>query len=194
MLDLRQRIIAIIIGVLGVIIILGLAYVLTRADEEVVDTPPPGTVETTQPPAAGEEVEPPEETPGGEELPPPVQKTSDELRAEQTARVFVERFSTYSNQNDNVHIEDALTMATAKMATWINTQAVAQESVYAGQTTRVITTVVNVLTNNSAKIGVTAQQVQQSDTGTNTVYRTGKVLLVKQGDGWLVDGLFWDEQ
>ena len=64
----------------------------------------------------------------------PVEK-SREIYAKQIARLFVERFTTFSNQNGNTHIDDVLILATPQMGKWIETQKIKAAAEYHGVTT-----------------------------------------------------------
>ncbi|MFA7245470.1 MAG: hypothetical protein WC070_04845 [Candidatus Magasanikbacteria bacterium] len=63
--------------------------------------------------------------------------TPEEQFLKQMSRFFVERFFTYSNQNNNVHIVELQSLATPSMNTWMNTQMRKKEQDYSGVTTRV---------------------------------------------------------
>lgn len=63
--------------------------------------------------------------------------TPEEQFLKQMSRFFVERFFTYSNQNDNVHISELQGIVTPGMNTWMMTQMRQKEQNYSGVTTRV---------------------------------------------------------
>lgn len=116
---------------------------------------------------------------------------SAEVYVKQLTEVFVERFFTYSNQNDNSHVEDAVAMSTGVMAKWVKTQAQKMASEYQGVATQVVASSVRALTADKATVGVDVQQVfegQKSD----TISRTGRAELVKIGKDWKIDGFFWE--
>ena len=111
----------------------------------------------------------------------------------QVTRTFVERFASYSNQNDNRHIEDALLLATPQMRTWVESQETIYDAAYAGVIARVIAASLEEKTDASAQVQVQVQEVQRTDTEETIQYRTGTVQLVRQGSEWKVNGLFWEE-
>lgn len=106
----------------------------------------------------------------------------------QTARAFVERFATYSNQNGNAHIDDVLPLASASMARWIESQRVSASSTYEGVTTRVVTSKITNKTDAAATVRVETQQVKNGKTS----YRSGRVELVNENGVWKVSGLYWE--
>ena len=131
------------------------------------------------------------------ELPPdattvPASNTDPDANyAQQFASIFVERFSSFSNQNNNTHLEEVFAMATARMQTWMQTQRVEQQDLYQGKTVRVIATTVDAFSPEQESIGIQAQVEDTSSAGSVVTYRNGRVELVRSGNDWLVDGFFW---
>jgi len=122
----------------------------------------------------------------------PTNVNPDELLAKQISRIFVERFATYSNQNDNSHIQDALLLATNTMQQWIRTQSQDKSNQYKGVTTRVLSSAVTAQTDTTASVAIAVQQEQRSAESSNVVQKKGRVDLTKIGNMWFVDGFFWD--
>jgi len=123
----------------------------------------------------------------------PVDIDADELLAKQISRIFVERFATYSNQNDNSHIQDALLLATSSMQEWIRTQVQDKSNQYKGVTTRVLSSSVTSKTETTATVAIAVQQEQRSAEASDIVQRKGRVELSKIGEMWFVNGFFWDK-
>lgn len=196
MITTRQKIfigIAVLLGVIAVILWLYF-FVLTPGQDDEDGTGISGGEGTTT--GAGQtvpgtldgdtgQVEEPEY----EELSGPEQQR---LYAKQLARIFVERFSSYSNQNDNRHIDDVLDMSTAQMAEWLETQRQAPGDVHSGVTTVVIASRVTSFSDSSAEVAVDVQQLVEEAEEESTQQRSGRVNLVKVGDDWKVNGLYWD--
>jgi len=116
----------------------------------------------------------------------------DELLAKQVSRIFVERFMTYSNQNDNRHIGDALVLATGSMASWIQAQSLETGDIYEGVTTRVLSSSVRDLTPTSATVEIAVQQEMRTATSSELMQKNGRVELVKAENTWLVNGFYWE--
>lgn len=111
----------------------------------------------------------------------------------QFAGIFVERFNSYSNQDDNKHIEEALGMSTEKMARWINTQKIAQSRNYEAVVTEVLST--SIEKSFSARVVVKIQAKITKITSAGKVFelKTGQVDLLKgTDDNWLVDRFAWE--
>ncbi len=196
MLDLRKRIfilVGIIAGVAAAILLVIFVFYSDRPVEEEV--PPVTNTPTLSEDDfifdygsnTGEENAIPRPTT------PAVDEGAEERFVKHFARTFVERFGSYSNQNDNRHIEEALEMSTARMQDWINTQAVAQSGSYTGATAQVIASNVTSFTASAATVTIGVQEVLQVANGEEQRnYKNGRVELQKVGDTWLVDGLYFE--
>lgn len=123
----------------------------------------------------------------------------DEMRAKQSTRIFVERFLSYSNQNNNQHVDDALVLSTESMRAWVLSQSVERGTLYEGMTTEILSTDLTEYTVNSAVVAFQARQVTSvadpdgsGRTSESTTMISGRVDLVKSGQIWLVNGLWID--
>lgn len=116
----------------------------------------------------------------------------DELLAKQISRIFVERFMTYSNQNDNKHVEDALKLATVEMESYIKAQSLQKSNDYQGVTTRVLSSSVREKAENKITVEVSVQQELRSAKTSELVQKKARVELVKGTNTWLVSGFFWE--
>ena len=125
---------------------------------------------------------------------PPVSDEDPEERfVRHLARTFVERFGSYSNQNKNRHIEEALLLSTSRMQGWIETQAVDQSGSYVGATSQVVASEVTSYTESKATVTVGVQEVVRRVGGTEERnYKNGRVELVRQGSEWKIDALYWE--
>lgn len=198
MFSLRQRIFIIISIVLGIIAIVIAGIFITarlKKNDGQINTPTQQTGE--QLPVTPAELI---QQPGA--VPPPsntVQPTfsSDipvERLARQVAELFVERFSTRSNQNNNEHINATLPFVTQSMGKWVQTQVVSPSEYYVGVRTDVITTEVVAITDKAATVRIEAMQLSEGGDTPGSVQKNGRVELVLDVSGaWKVDGFFWDK-
>ena len=187
MMDERKRLYIMISLVMGIILAVVILLVLLRGKSTPLPVGPPLDPVTGEPvPSAA--VREPEET----ILLPVSEAPSNpgEVYVRQLAGIFVERFGSFSNQNDNSHIVDAEAMATQKMSKWLRTQALIQEQEYVGQTTKVVAGSVISYSDQNAEVLV---DVQVLPSGGTASYRSGRVELTKIADDWKVDGLYWGE-
>jgi len=188
--DIRKRLFIIIGLVSFVIIAIVLVILFLTKDkvdntESVVETPQENIDNTTN---NGNQNN--TNTPTVKELPP---QNPEEVSAKQVARIFVERFETYSNQNDNSHIDDVLFLVTDSMVSWVKEQSLQQSSDYQGVTTQVLASNVSDLTSNSATVNIEAWQTVENSEGTVSLQKSGEVNLVKVGAEWKVDGFYWND-
>lgn len=192
MLDLRQRIF-IIIG-LSAGLILALVLLIVSGRDKAA---PGGEVVTVTSPAgdglpSGAVREPAAAAVESGAGAPAVASDPDEIYTAQLARIFVERFGSYSNQNDNQHIADALTMASERMAAWLETQKIASGAEYAGVMTKVVASSITQREADRAEVAIDVQQVSEGAGASPVAYKSGRVELVKVGKEWKVDGLYWE--
>lgn len=131
----------------------------------------------------------------------PVVPYSDDVYVRQLAKIFVERFSSFSSQGDNGQITDTMSLATPEMQAWMKTQMKTNSKDYEGTVTTVLATKVLEKTVRNASVAVEAQQMLEKKsaevTGSVTReqrIRKGKVTLVQVGNTWLVDGLYWNKE
>lgn len=121
-------------------------------------------------------------------------EASEETAVAALAKDFVERFGTYSNQNDNQHLDAVFPFVTPKMKEWLETQKITQGGSYTGKSTTVVVSSVTKLEGGSAEVDVSVQETLANSAGSAAPsYKKGQVELVKQGETWKVDGLFWEK-
>ncbi|MFA7314973.1 MAG: hypothetical protein WC025_03555 [Candidatus Magasanikbacteria bacterium] len=123
--------------------------------------------------------------------------TPEELFVKQLARIFVERFFTYSNQNNNINIQELENSVTAPMFAWMNLQAPENNVAYSGITTHVLSTALSDFNKNNgtAKVSVDANQLISKDiNGTiqqTTEQKKFEINFELSGSDWKVSGV-WD--
>ncbi len=113
--------------------------------------------------------------------------------AKQVAKIFVERFATYSNQNSNQNIDDVLSMSTPVMARWLETQRKDFVSEYIGVNTMVVASRVLNIDDSKATVELDVQQENMTSNGVQIQQKTGKVDLVNMDGDWKIDGFYWNK-
>ena len=113
----------------------------------------------------------------------------------QFTRDFVEQYATYSTQNNNNHLTLVRPFVTERMSSWLDIQAKQDmdSDVYRGVTTRVITSAFVSKSETTVTVEVTVQQEYVYRLSSNVRYRSATVSLIKNGESWLVDSLYWKE-
>lgn len=110
----------------------------------------------------------------------------------QLSGIFIERFLSFSNQNNNQHLYDVVGLVTEKMAKWVMAQAVKPSGEYQGINTTVVASSIKTITADKATVLVGVQRVYEGKES-KTEYKSGQVELVKVGQEWKVDGFYWDK-
>lgn len=199
MLTLRQRIFIITGIVVALIVVIILITVLPDKTTEDNQTIPGQSGQSGQSGFPGGTATNPS-VPGSPLTPPPAFATpSEDTYVLQLARIFVERFSTFSNQNDNVHIENVSSLVTAGMYKWVSAQDVTQGDKYEGVTTQVLSSSLLEKSESEAVVVIGAQQEISKMNGgidggitRDLVQKDGRVELAKLNGEWKVSGFYWD--
>jgi hypothetical protein len=182
--DIRKRILVIASIVIGVVLALVL-FILVIRDRGLSPKSAPNTPETNT------------GTPAVKNSPKPNAKTvepvgePEEIYLRQLARIFVERFGSFSNQNDNQHIVDALALSTKRMQSYIQSKEISFNSSYEGVTTIVVASHVVKRNQTTATVTVDVQRIVRTLGTEKTEYQTGTVGFSKEGGEWKVGSLFW---
>ena len=116
----------------------------------------------------------------------PVDPTERYIR--QRAKDFTVRFRSFSTNNKNKHIDDALVYVTNSMAIWVDTNRLEESAEYKEVTTNVISTKIESVTNAKAIVTV---GIQETDELGVVLQRHARVELEKRGNNWLVNGFFF---
>ena len=158
----------------------------------------PSTSPTTEPSPAKPTVQlPPVPSPAA------VARTPEEEAQESVsrlARLFAERFGTFSSQGRYEGIDDIMAVTTDSFQDWLNNKYMPElknqhsSATYSGQTTRVMSVTVEKFADDESQVAVRVQQAVTNDAGIVEVkYPVLKVALVKQNNTWLVDSAYWDK-
>ena len=190
MLTLRQRIFIVLGIVAAIIVAVVLFFLVVRAPQDTQDVIDDTIVDSATGPLILDNIA----TPRTDTVSQTTGQGSEEIYVKNIARIFVERFQTFSNQNNNEHIDDVLSLATAEMQAWMKTQTVSNSSVYEGMTTRVLTSSVESFSDIDAvvKIGARCTKTDVSGGADHIELTYATVLLKKIQDEWKVAGLFWE--
>ena len=192
MLTLRQRLALIITGIVLAIVLLIFGYWWSRRVPVTSSINQTGVTSTgpVAPPALSNDVP----RFGDLVATAPTNVNAEELYIRQLAGIFVERFGSYSNQNDNRNLADVAPISTPSLMAWVSRQAIAASNTYQGVTARVLSTNLVENTDTTATVTVGVQEtVSQAGTADELRQRTGRVELLKEGKTWLVNAFYWDK-
>jgi hypothetical protein len=115
------------------------------------------------------------------------------------ARIFVERFGSYSSESDFANVDDILALATprfqAELESLVETyrEQLEDQEGYTGISTLFIGYKTLSETETSATLLVTTQREESVGNPDNTTlrYQDVEVALVRNGDSWLIDDVTW---
>ncbi len=125
----------------------------------------------------------------------PVVATS--AAASTVARVFVERFGSYSTESGYTNIDDVLSLTTTelqgKLKSLLEDAQAKPSGKYYGVSTRLMSSKVVSETDTQTVFKISTQRQESFDSPANTSvrYQDINVTLVKQGDLWLVSDFSW---
>lgn len=194
MLTLRQRLFIIISIIAGLIIAIVLGIFVYRKWQNQsgsIMTPVQPTVLITDTAPSVNNAQPVQPIVGKQTALLPLPTNPEEIYLRQLATIFVERFASYSNQNDNKHIDDTIALATPSLQKWMKSQTQVASLTYAGVTTEVMSAAIKSKTTDKAIIEIGARQVVVENGATKTVQKKAEVTLEKMSGEWKVGALYW---
>ncbi len=121
-------------------------------------------------------------------------RTSDEIEqngAKQLARIFVERYGTYSTDNNSQNLEEVRSLVTPELWQKIAPKTTAKAAVFTGVTTQVVTMDVQKWSGTNAEFFFKTVRNQLQGTVPSSVQQNITVSMVKTGDTWLVSNFVW---
>ena len=113
--------------------------------------------------------------------------------AKQIAKVFAERYGSFSNQNGYQNIKEVQSISTSELYSSIskimnNKQ---NESTYYGVSTNVISVVITDWNATKANVKLSAKRVETKNGTTKNINQDATVTVVKSGSNWLVSSFKW---
>lgn len=125
--------------------------------------------------------------------------TTQAVSAATVAKIFIERFGSYSTESNYANIDDILALATTTLQTQLNTIAdearakLSADTAYYGISTKVISQNLDSSTDTETKLTVMTQREEAvgSPGNTSVKYQNITLDLVKSGDTWLVNSFTW---
>lgn len=172
---------------LAAVVLLALWALLGR--RQPATPPPAGSPTTTEPDLTG--VLP---QPSG-----PVEPQPERTGALVAARVWAERFASWSNEDGFTNLEQLADQSTPAVQSFLLSYRAQLEqryplaSGYYGVTGRALSPVVDSLEGDTAQVTVALQLEQGTSTTPTVSNRTLSLRLVNGGSGWLVDFVKWVE-
>ena len=113
------------------------------------------------------------------------------------ARMFLERYGSYSNQSNFENLEDLYPFMTARLRAAEEARVLKMRAAlpagaeYAGVSTKVVSVTLLRADSISAQVRAQTQRREQSANGQRTFYQAAELTLLKAGEAWKVDGVEW---
>lgn len=185
-------IILVVIAVLIIgAIIFGFLY-FRNAGQEPVE---PGVIDETKPPAR-EQIVPVENRPAFD-LPEMTAEEKGIEQAQNIAKIFAERFGSFSNQGSFSNLDDLAALSTPQMQDWLVAQKkklsaqYAADEVYYGVTTIAPIAKIESQSDSSAVIIVSTQRKETKDGEIRVFNQDLKLAFVKVNGEWLINAAYW---
>lgn len=121
-----------------------------------------------------------------------------QFSAEVVARLFAERFGSFTNVDNFAGISLVESYITSSFGQWYNSNYLSQLQErypgpeYGGETVKVLGVDVLSESENEAIARVRTQRTVRTSTTEDVRYQTLRLDMIKTGDAWLVDGAFWE--
>lgn len=136
-------------------------------------------------------------------VPPPLtEEEKAERELERFVANFVERFGTYSNQNEFSHLESLKMFTSDQFYIWArqNTQSsdagISDPALYYGISTKALD--VSLLSEDSSlrtyNISTQRQESRGSDSNSRLFSQDAEVELIRKDSVWLINGVFWQSE
>jgi len=120
-------------------------------------------------------------------------KTATEFSVENLSRNYVERFGSWSTDNQLHNLEELIPLSSAQMRVYLNSvEADYGNNDFKGVTTKSLSVKILSMDDDSAQVMVGTQRIEtDKDLQENVYFQDAKVSVIKSGTTWLVDGIDW---
>jgi hypothetical protein len=128
--------------------------------------------------------------PNGVPIKPATTAEIEKNAAKQLAKIFVERFNTYSSDNAYQNIRDVQALVTNSFWKTLSARLSlppASVGTFVGATTEVIVANVGVFNTSTASVAIKTRRTTTQNNGTTVSYQDIIVSLTKSNGAWLVD-------
>lgn len=154
-------------------------------------TPDAGNVNTNNPSSPASVVG--TQIPAGAPVKPLTSLEVEQNGAEQLAKIFIERYGTYSTDNDFANIKEAESLVTkslwSKISTGINVKST--DPGFLGLTTKVVSADMVSWAESKAVFDLKIMRNENKNGVVVTRYQDVTVEMVKENNTWLADSLVW---
>lgn len=194
MTTLRTRLFIIISLVILIILAISIAIIVfvkqKAAPTEEPAAEPTGQIDTDNFPA---QITPaPVDIPAGVQVKPLTTEEALKNGAKQMAKIFVERYGTYSSDSDFANIREVETLVTKSYWSELEKKiGTGKPAMFIGVTTNAVASEISEYASGKATVDVSVQKITTRGSSTTQSNEKAKVWLVQSGGIWLVDKFEW---
>lgn len=194
MLSLRARIFIVISLIL--LVILGISLLLLFRAKQKAQAPEANLPGVNAPATNNGGIATQPSIPGSA-VTPAVKRVSSDLEVEQNAvkqlaRIFTERFQTYSTDNQSSNVVEVKSLVTDSLWKRISSRlTVPAANAFSGATTEVFSTKLTSWNPPQAVVDIQTIRTLEQNNKTNVKHQGITINLVKQNNNWLVDSYQW---
>jgi hypothetical protein len=131
--------------------------------------------------------------PAGLPVRQPTAAEAEQNGVKQLGRIFVERYGTYSTDNNNQNVNEVRSLVTPELWQQIAPKDATKPSAFVGVTTQVATMEMTAFTATTADLLYKTVRTQSKNGLTTTTQQTMTVKMVKVGENWLVSSFAWQK-
>ena len=195
--SLRARIF-IVISIIVALVLAVSIFLLVRSRQKNTQTPQ--STNTTQTPdnsstvLPGVQTQTPTEIPAGLPAKVPTTQEIEQNGVRQLAKIFIERYGTYSTDNESQNIIEVQPLVTkslwSKISAGIQTKTTNQP--FVGLTTKVVTATLADWSASKAIVNLKTSRTESKDSAITTRNQNVTVEMVKENGVWLANSIVWN--
>lgn len=122
-------------------------------------------------------------------------ETNLEFDAVNLAKIYAERFGTWSTDNPGHNLDELMPLSSSAMRNYLSgINLDSQADKFSGMTTKAISYKIDNLDDNEADITVSCQRIKtNADLSQEVSYQNIEISMARSNDQWLVTSAFWQE-
>lgn len=189
MITLRQRIFivltAVVLVILAITLLLLVRYNKTHKGQNATSTPGGPSTEIILPPVG----QIPANIPQGATTKPLTTEEAQKNAAKQMAKIFMERYGSYSTDNAYANVDSVKNLVTSDLWNKLSSQVKSNQTTasFVGVTSKAVVSEVDDWSDNSAKIAVGISREEKRSGQITTSFVNYSVEMKKVNDNWLVN-------
>ncbi len=192
--SLRARIF-IIVSVVILLVLSVSIFLIVKNKNKTTDNTPPSNTDTTLPnTSGGTQSDAQVLIDKGLPAKTPTPLEVEQNAVEQLAKIFVERYGTYSTDNEFQNIKESQTLVTKSLWSRISAGINAKETTqnFVGLTTKVMSTRLTAWESSQASVELKVMRTEDKNGVISTRYQNATVGMLKEDGVWLANTLVWN--